>query len=45
MAGANPMHQTFDSLDIPVLRNWGTGDHVETSLPGLPQAGDAVLYS
>ena len=45
MAGANPLHQTLDSLTIPVLRNWATGDCVETSSPGPPQAGDAVLYA
>ena len=45
MAGADPPFQTFESLASQVLKDMGTGDRVETSLPGPPLPGDAGLYA
>ena len=45
MAGAEPPHHTFDGWTSQVLKDWASGDRVETGLPGPPLPDDAVLYA
>ena len=44
-SGAEPPHQTFDGWASQVLKDWASGDRVETGLPGSPLPDDAVLYA